>query len=78
MLEEILKAFPCAENKGLVCHCPGKNWFPCCRLIRAIKKEGQPIRVYELKNNKLHITQFKRPNGVGFNAELVEIFEPLL
>lgn len=41
ILEEVLKAVPCAARLGFLCDTPHKHWASCCRLMMAIKKYRQ-------------------------------------
>ncbi len=75
IIEEALKAVPCAERKGLLCTAPHSYWAACCRLLKAINSEGQPIEVQELDDNQLHIMIYKRPNAVRESYGVVELFE---
>lgn len=76
IIEEALKAVPCAARLGLLCNTPHKHWSSCCRLMMAIKSEGQPIEVQELEDNQLHIMLFKHPNAARESYGVVKLFEP--
>lgn len=76
ILEEVLKAVPCSERKGLLCAANHTFWASCCRLVRAIRAEGQPIEIQELEDNQLHIMIYKRPDAVRESYGVVKLVEP--
>jgi hypothetical protein len=77
IIEEAMKAVPCAARLGYLCDTPHKHWSPCCRLHMAIKCEGQPIQVdYLPDSNEYHILIYKRPEGVRESYGCVSLIEP--
>lgn len=76
IIEEALRAVPCSARKGLLCEAPHTFWAPCCRLVRAIRCDGQPIEIQEL-DGEIHIFMYKMPDTPRESYGVVKLIEPI-
>lgn len=77
IIEEALKAVPCAAREGLLCDAKHSFWAPCCRLMKAIRAEGQPIELESIVGtDEVHIFMYKRADAVRESYGVVKLIEP--